>query len=126
MAGRSRSPETGEPQNAGGLQSAGGPYNAGGPNNVGGPQKTGEPLDAGRSTEAVRPEASGHSPDDSAGGRVTRLPPDAKPRRQLRRTGVKIGRRVLPYERTVLRLGPLRLVRDANGRLALRWIRRGR
>ncbi|MFS8544244.1 MAG: hypothetical protein LOD91_10470, partial [Limnochordales bacterium] len=60
----------------------------------------------------------------AARGRVTRLPPDPKPTRQLRRAAVKIGRRVLPYERILWRLGPLRVVRTATGRLALRWVRR--
>ncbi|HEY8416709.1 MAG TPA: hypothetical protein VIK93_01595 [Limnochordales bacterium] len=83
-------------------------------------------ADRDQSPELGTPAGGDRSPKGPAtGGRVTRLPPDPKPRRQLRRAGVKIGRRVLPYERTVLGLGPLRIVRTASGRLALRWGRRG-
>ncbi|MFS8535210.1 MAG: hypothetical protein FWJ65_08650 [Limnochordales bacterium] len=57
---------------------------------------------------------------------VTYLPREPKPTRKLRRTGVKIGRRVLEYERPLLSLGPLRIVRKADGRVALRWVRRRR
>ncbi|GEM_PF-6018439 len=55
--------------------------------------------------------------------KVTHLPPGG-PTRQLRRTGVKIGRRVLEYERPLLKLGPLLVVRRRVGGIAVRWIRR--
>ncbi|OUM93133.1 MAG: hypothetical protein BAA04_04195 [Firmicutes bacterium ZCTH02-B6] len=81
------------------------------------------------SSERTTDGLPGTSPDpagqtDSRTDRVTYLPPDPKPSRQLRRTGVKIGRKVLEYERPLLALGPLRIVRKADGRLGVRWVRR--
>lgn len=54
-------------------------------------------------------------------GGPTRAPFDKGPARQLRRTGTKIGRKVLPFERLVFRLGPLRVYRGAEGGFSVRW-----
>lgn len=65
------------------------------------------------------------SQDDDRSARtrnpVTELPPGAAPSRQLRRVGVKIGRKVLEFHRPLFRLGPLHVYRTASGRIAVRW-----
>lgn len=61
------------------------------------------------------------APDTSSA--LTRLPSGAKPKRQLRRVGVKIGRKVLEFQRPLFRLGPLHVYRTAAGRLSIQWKR---
>lgn len=55
---------------------------------------------------------------------VSLLQADASPSRQLRRVGTKIGRKVLPFQRPLLRIGPLHVYRDAHGGLSMQWLPR--
>lgn len=55
---------------------------------------------------------------------VSKAPFHKGPARQLRRTGTKIGRKVLPFERLVFRLGPLRVYRSAEHGFSVRWLLR--
>lgn len=64
--------------------------------------------------------------DEKQKDNVTSLPVGG-PNRQLRRVGTKIGRKVLPFQKIILRVGPLHLYRDGKGKLRLKWsVRRRR
>lgn len=55
---------------------------------------------------------------------VSPLQADTGPSRQLRRVGTKIGRKVLPFQRPLLRVGPLHVYQDAQGHLSIQWLPR--
>lgn len=69
--------------------------------------------------------SSGDSHDIDHGAnereRLTTLPPGARPSRQLRRVGVKIGRKVLEFQRPVVRFGPLHVYVSPAGRVRIQW-----
>lgn len=71
-----------------------------------------------------RPHQADATPPSSS--RLTKLPSGAAPSRQIRRVGVKIGKKVLEFQRPLFRLGPLRVYRTASGRLVFQWMRRKR
>lgn len=75
--------------------------------------------------DAARRREAGAAPaaPESDSPRLSQLPVGAAPSRQLRRVGVKIGRKVLEFQRPVFRLGPLWVYRTASGRLSLQWKR---
>lgn len=86
---------------------------------------TSEDTGRGRHPETGNPE-TGTDPTTGTNphANVSEISPGTAPGRQLRRVGVKIGQKVLEFERPVVRLGPLRIYRTATGRLSWRWIRR--
>lgn len=55
---------------------------------------------------------------------VAPLQTDVGPSKQLRRVGTKIGRKVLPFQKLVVRVGPLHVYRDAQGALSVQWLPR--
>src|SRR5690625_1350171 len=67
--------------------------------------------------------AQHHGESPKTPSRITRAPFEEGPRRQLRRVGTKIGRKVLPFEKLLFRIGRLHVYRGAEGGFALRWHR---
>lgn len=74
------------------------------------------------SSEPGRPDEPDRA-EERPRDRVTMLPPGAQPRRQLHRVGVKIGRKVLEFQRPIFQLGPLHVYVAPSGRLRLQWKR---
>ncbi|MBO2519716.1 MAG: hypothetical protein CW349_08495 [Firmicutes bacterium] len=53
--------------------------------------------------------------------KVSSLPTDRKPKGRLPRLPVRLGARMLPFYRPLVQLGPLQLLRRADGSLFWRW-----
>lgn len=81
----------------------------------------GEKDIAGSRPDGERSIAGSGSGPDSGHDNVSPVQFERGPTRQLRRVGTKIGRKLLPFERLLFRVGPVHIYRGAVGNIIVRW-----